>query len=88
MGAQGAELDRPLGTGPTNPEEERLTRFRIVPGEDEAMLVIESFNTRSLDYLADAMGQIAEEGLELFPETEAKMRPPSEGDLPRRDDAV
>jgi hypothetical protein len=70
-----------------NPEE-RLTRFRIVPGEDEAMLVIESFNTRSLDYLADAMGQIAEEGLELFPETEVKMRPPSEGDLPTRDDAV
>jgi hypothetical protein len=71
-----------------NPEEGRLTRFRIVPGEDEAMLVIESFNTRSLDYLADAMGQIVEEGLELFPETEVKMRPPSKSDLPTRDDTL
>jgi hypothetical protein len=71
-----------------NPDEERLTRFRFIPGEEETMLEVESFNAASLDYLANAMDPIVEEGLELFPETEARLRTPEPSELPTEDDAV
>ena len=71
-----------------NPEEERLIHFRFIPGEEEAMLEVVSFKAESLDYLADRMDEIAQEGLEFLPESGAKLRPPDESQLPTEDDAV
>jgi hypothetical protein len=88
MGTQGAELNPSLSLVRLNPEEDRLTRFRVIPGEEEAMLQVESFNAAALEYLANAMVPIAEEGLELFPEADAQLRPPEPQDLPTPDDAV
>lgn len=52
------------------PDDDRLTHFRFVPGEEEAVVVMESFNAASLNYLADSFDKIAEEGIELFGELE------------------
>jgi hypothetical protein len=48
-----------------HPDDERLSRVKMVPGEDEAM-VIESFKPAALTYLADAYGPIQEEGMEVW----------------------
>ena len=49
-----------------HPDDERLTHFLFLPGEEETEVVVESFKSGALNYLADAFDQIAEEGIELF----------------------
>ncbi len=56
-----------------HPDDDRLMHFQIVPGEGEAMVVVESFNAASLDYLAETLENIAEEGGELFDKLEREL---------------
>jgi hypothetical protein len=48
------------------PDDQRLTHIRIIPGEEEALVEFRSFDAASLNYIADALDKIAEEGAELF----------------------
>jgi hypothetical protein len=49
-----------------HPDDERLSRVKMVPGEEEAMVIIESFKPAALTYLADAYGPIQEESMEVW----------------------
>lgn len=48
------------------PNDERLMHIRIIPGEEEAVVQFASFDAKALNYLANALDKIAEEGVELI----------------------
>jgi hypothetical protein len=51
-----------------NPDEEHLTRLRIIPGEDETQVEIVSIKPAALDSLANALDEIGREGLSFIAE--------------------